>query len=149
AEGMFDWGRLKSQVHDPSGGVTVSADAKVDRLDAATVHLGYAFDRALISIDGGAARVRNTRFFDLSGTPLEDPVGNTKSSWTIGAVLEYMFAPGWSWRIAYHHFDFGITSETIGSELVRTPQRIDTVLFAINYRFGGDRWGKAPVVAKY
>lgn len=150
-EGMFDWGRLKGSAHDPSGAPTTSANTKNDRVDTATARLGYAFGQALIYVDGGAAWVHNKRFFTAAGALIPPEVDNTKSGWTVGAGLEYMFAPNWSWKIDYNHFDFGTNTGLLlpggGAPGVSAKQHIDTVLVGINFRFGSV--GKSPVVAKY
>ena len=74
--------------------------------------------------------------------------GNRKDGYTVGAGLEYMFAPNWSAKAEYQYYDFGSTTITAGPpDVVGARFRNDehTVKAGLNYRFG---WG-GPVVAKY
>ena len=74
--------------------------------------------------------------------------GNQRDGWTVGAGLEYMFAPNWSAKAEYQYYNFGKTSFTSGpADIVGVSSRNDehTVKVGVNYRFG---WG-GPVAAKY
>jgi outer membrane immunogenic protein len=75
--------------------------------------------------------------------------GNHRDGYTVGAGLEYMFAPSWSAKVEYQYYNFGSTTFLAGSPpiLVGTSFRDDehTVKAGINYRFN---WG-GPVVARY
>ena len=74
--------------------------------------------------------------------------GNHRDGWTVGAGLEYMFAPNWSAKAEYQYYNFGNTTFTAGpAAIVGTRFRDDehTVKVGVNYRFG---WG-GPVAAKY
>ena len=76
------------------------------------------------------------------------PTGNHKDGYTVGAGLEYMFAPNWSAKVEYQYYNFGSTTFTGGpAEIVGARFRDDehTVKAGLNYRFG---WG-GPVVANY
>jgi outer membrane immunogenic protein len=74
-----------------------------------TGRIGFAFDRALLYAKGGWAgfggegSVNNTKGNFGGG----EAYSNSFSGWTIGGGLEYMFAPNWSGKIEYQHFDFG------------------------------------------
>ena len=74
--------------------------------------------------------------------------GNRKDGYTVGAGLEYMFAPNWSAKAEYQYYNFGNTTFTTGpADIAGARFRNDehTVKAGINYRFG---WG-GPVAAKY
>jgi outer membrane immunogenic protein len=131
--GMFDWGSLKGSSIDPFS-PTFNANTKVSSFDTATARLGYAVDRALYYVDGGAAWVHNTRFY----TPYvvgNQNASNTRAGWTVGIGLEYMIAPNWSWKIEYNHSDFGKANFVPFTGGSTTTQNIDTVLLGLNYRF--------------
>ena len=72
--------------------------------------------------------------------------GNHKDGYTVGAGLEYMFAPNWSAKAEYQYYNFGNTNFTTGPADIAggafgttsTPSRL-----GVNYRFG---WG-GPVAA--
>jgi outer membrane immunogenic protein len=74
--------------------------------------------------------------------------GNHKDGYTVGAGLEYMFAPNWSAKAEYQYYNFGNTNFTGGPAPVvgsRFNSDEHTVKVGVNYRFG---WG-GPVAAKY
>jgi outer membrane immunogenic protein len=74
--------------------------------------------------------------------------GSRKDGFTVGAGLEYMFAPNWSAKAEYQYYNFGNTTFTSGpAPIVGTRFRDDehTIKAGINYRFG---WG-GPVAARY
>ena len=65
--------------------------------------------------------------------------GNSKSGWTVGGGLEYMFAPNWSVKGEYQYYNFGNTNFATGpAPLVGSRFRDDehTVKVGVNYRFG-------------
>ena len=67
--------------------------------------------------------------------------GNTKDGYTVGAGLEYMFAPNWSAKAEYQYYNFGNTTITTGpAPVVGARFRDDehAVKVGVNYRFG---WG--------
>jgi outer membrane immunogenic protein len=74
--------------------------------------------------------------------------GSHRDGYTVGAGLEYMFAPNWSAKIEYQYYNFGSTTFTSGpADIFGTRFRDDdqTVKVGVNYRFG---WG-GPVAARY
>ena len=74
--------------------------------------------------------------------------GTHKDGYTVGAGLEYMFAPNWSAKAEYQYYNFGSTTFTSGpAPIVGARFRDDehTVKVGVNYRFG---WG-GPVAARY
>jgi outer membrane immunogenic protein len=142
-EGMFDWGNLKGHSIDPAN-PAFAANTKVSSLDTATARIGYAWDRSLFYVDGGAAWAHHDRFFVPAANPT---VSDTSSGAVVGVGFESMFAPNWSWKIEYDHAWFGKTTEPVSADPTTTKQNIDTVLLGINYHFGTG--GKGPVVAKY
>ena len=68
---------------------------------------------------------------------------------SIGAGLEYGFAPNWSVGVEYNHLfmqdkTYGFTTPAgvfIGNDRIR--QDVDLVTARLNYKFGG------PIIAKY
>jgi outer membrane immunogenic protein len=74
--------------------------------------------------------------------------GNHQDGYTVGAGLEYMFAPNWSAKAEYQYYNFGSTTFTGGpAPIVGARFRDDehTVKVGVNYRFG---WG-GPVATRY
>jgi outer membrane immunogenic protein len=134
---MYDWADLKDSVVDPQN-TAVLSNAKVDSIGDVAGRLGYSVGRTLLYVSGGFAWARNHRNFTSGGVVIATTdERETKSGWVIGGGLEYLFAPNWSAKIEYKHFDFGTTSAFVGGIApITTPQRIDSVLFGVNYRFG-------------
>lgn len=136
--GLFDWSKLKGTATDISN-PAYNSETDVKSIATTTARLGYAFDRSLLYLDGGAAWSRTRRDFRLISTGVVSPEEtHTKSGWTVGAGFEQIFAPNWSWKLEYNYFDFGTATDFVGiaGSTIATPQRIHTVLFGINYRFG-------------
>jgi outer membrane immunogenic protein len=70
--------------------------------------------------------------------------GRSRDGYTVGAGLEYMFAPNWSAKAEYQYYDFGKTTINAGpAPIVGTSFKNDehTVKAGLNYRF---TWGGAP-----
>jgi outer membrane immunogenic protein len=124
--------------------------ANNDQLGSVTGRLGYAIGPALIYGKGGYAwRDNNNLAATVAGVPAAfTATGNHRDGYTVGAGLEYMFAPNWSAKVEYQYYNFGNTTFTTGpADIVGARFRDDehTVKAGLNYRFG---WG-GPVVAKY
>jgi outer membrane immunogenic protein len=133
----------------------------------ARARLGYAWDKWMFFVTGGAAwaGVRTTAFngaappggFVLAGNfgiaPLSE---QTLSGWTVGFGGEYALGYGWSIKGEYLYMDFnnnnnnnaffGTTIAPIFSEY-RVHLRQSVARFGLNYKF--DWGGYGPVVAKY
>jgi outer membrane immunogenic protein len=130
------------------GGVLVTS--KNDQLGSVTGRLGYTWGPALLYAKGGYAwRDNNNIGVTVAGAPFPFTTdGGHKDGYTVGAGLEYMFAPNWSAKAEYQYYNFGSTTFTTGpAPIVNTRFRDDehTIKAGINYRFG---WG-GPVAARY
>jgi outer membrane immunogenic protein len=149
AEAQYSWlaNNNNSGVLFP-GGTLVTGNS--DQLGSVTGRLGYTWGPALLYAKGGYAwRDRNNIGVSTGGVPVAFTTdGSHKDGYTVGAGLEYMFAPSWSAKVEYQYYNFGSTTFTGGpAPIIGTRFRDDeqTVKAGINYRFG---WG-GPVVAKY
>ena len=79
-----------------------------------------------------------------------DTAKATRWGGTVGAGLEYGFAPNWSVGVEYDHIfldshDTALTAVPGGGAggTIHVRQDVDMGLVRLNYRFGG------PVIAKY
>jgi len=123
-----------------------------DQLGSVTGRLGYTWGPALLYAKGGYAW-KGSNDISVSNAGIAQPFatsGNAKDGYTVGAGLEYMFAPSWSAKVEYQYYNFGNT--TVSSLAIPTPGNSasynndeHTVKAGINYRFG---WG-GPVAARY
>ena len=150
AEAQYSWlgGGTNSGVLFPAG--TLVTGSRTDQLGSVTGRLGYTWGPAMIYGKGGYAwRDSNNIGVTIAGAPQPFATsGNHKDGYTVGAGLEYMFAPNWSAKAEYQYYNFGSTSVTAGPpDIVGARFRNDehTVKAGLNYRFG---WG-GPAVSRY
>jgi outer membrane immunogenic protein len=149
AEAQYSWltGGTNNGVLFPGGSLVTSNN---NQLGSATGRFGYTWGPALLYAKGGYAwRDNNNLGVSVAGTPAAFTTnGSHKDGYTVGAGLEYMFAPNWSAKAEYQYYNFGKTTFTSGpADIVGVSARNDehTVKVGVNYRFG---WG-GPVAAKY
>jgi outer membrane immunogenic protein len=149
AEAQYSWltNGGGGNVGFPGGGVITS---KNDQLGSVTGRFGYTWGPALVYAKGGYAWRDNPNIgVNIAGTPTAFTTdGSHKDGWTVGAGLEYMFAPNWSAKAEYQYYNFGSTTFTGGPAPIVGSRFHDddhTVKVGVNYRFG---WG-GPVQSRY
>jgi outer membrane immunogenic protein len=152
-EGQMSWTNADGDHVEPSGLFRDSTE--MNWLGTAAVRLGYALDRVLLYVKGGAAFVNED--FATAGLPgnilIATHNDETRVGWMVGAGVEWALWDNWSAKIEYNFMDFG--NDTFGFDFVPPlaghccdfdiDQQLHVVKFGINYRFGGG----APVVARY
>jgi len=121
-----------------------------NQLGSVTGRLGYTWGPALVYGKGGYAWRDNPNIgVSVGGAPVAFSTDAThKDGYTVGAGLEYMFAPNWSAKAEYQYYDFGSTTITGGpAPVVGARFRDDehSAKLGINYRFG---WG-GPAAPRY
>jgi outer membrane immunogenic protein len=147
-EAEYSWmTRNNNGVTFPGGVVVTGRD---NQLGSVTGRVGYTWGPGLLYAKGGYAfRGGNNINVAVAGTPAAFAVsGNHKDGWTVGAGLEYMFAPNWSAKAEYQYYNFGNTTFTTGPAAVvgqRFRDDDQTVKVGVNYRFG---WG-GPAGVRY
>jgi outer membrane immunogenic protein len=131
-EGDWSWSGM-------TGGTTAFAsnfNTDIDWTATLTGRVGVAFDRLLVYGKGGAAWARDrfsTNFYTLPGSEVTD----TRLGWTVGAGLEYAFAPQWTAKLEYNYMDFGTRSVSfLPGTSTDIDQQVHAVKFGINYKFG-------------
>jgi outer membrane immunogenic protein len=150
-EAQYSWMNSSNNGVLFPGGTLVNSNS--DQLGSVTGRLGYSFGPALLYAKGGYAwKDGDNLNASVGGVPVAFTTdGNHRDGYTVGAGLEYMFAPNWSAKIEYQYYNFGSTTFTTGPlDIVGTRFHDDehTVKAGINYRFN---WGNlgGPVVARY
>lgn len=122
----------------------------VDAFGLFTGQVGYAVNNVLLYVKGGAAVTSNSYRVNTVGGALAGVTGDdTRWGGTIGAGLEYAFAPNWSVGVEYNHLfmqdrTYTFTSPAgafFGTDRIR--QDVDLVTARLNYKFGG------PAVTRY
>jgi len=125
--------------------------SKIDAFGLLTGQIGMAWNNVLLYVKGGGA-VTGDRFTvntTLGNAVVATAQDQTRWGGTVGAGLEFGFAPGWSAGVEYDHLfmqdkTYNFTNGAgvlVGSDRIR--QDVDRVTARLNYKFGG------PVVAKY
>jgi outer membrane immunogenic protein len=149
-EGQGDWANLRGS----NASVVTPAQTDRSRIDGFglfTGQVGYAFNTVLLYLKGGGA-VTADRFTvnsTVGNVLLASSGDQTRWGGTVGAGVEFSFAPNWSAGVEYDHMFLGNKTNafiTPGATLFQTDrirQDVDLVTVRVNYRWGG------PVIAKY
>jgi outer membrane immunogenic protein len=145
-EAQYSWMNSNNNGVLFPGGVLVTSNS--NELGSLTGRLGYSFGPALVYAKGGYA-FKDGDNIRVAGSPFGfTTTGNTHDGYTVGAGVEYMFAPNWSAKVEYQYYNFGSTTFLTGPAGVVGARFNDdehTVKAGLNYRFN---WG-GPVVARY
>jgi len=120
---------------------------KIDAFGLFTGQIGYAWDRALLYVKGGAAVTDNNYTATSTIAPIGiDTAGETRWGAAVGVGFEYAFVPNWSVGFEYDHLFMGnrdVVSPTAFLIADHISENVDLFTARINYKFGG------PVVARY
>ncbi|MEZ2142152.1 MULTISPECIES: outer membrane protein [Bradyrhizobium] len=112
---------------------------KIDAFGLITGQVGYAWNNVLLYVKGGAAVVSDKYEISDLGGGLLASTSDTRWGGTVGAGLEYGFAPNWSVGVEYNHIFLADKDVTFagfaGTERIR--QDVDMGLVRLNYKFGG------------
>jgi outer membrane immunogenic protein len=122
--------------------------SKIDSFGLFTGQIGYAWDRVLVYVKGGAAVTDNKYTANSTLPPLIgfDATSETRWGATVGVGVEYAFAPNWSVGFEYDHLFMGnpdVNSATGFLIADHIKEDVDLFTARVNYKFGG------PVVARY
>ena len=148
-EGQGNWADFKGS----NASVLFPGFANETRINAFglfTGQIGYAANNVLFYVKGGAAvtgdqfRIRNIPTGVLFATANDD----TRWGASVGAGVEFGFAPNWTAGVEYNHLfmqdrtvNFGLVAAALAAD--RIQQDVDLVTVRVNYKWGG------PVIAKY
>lgn len=98
--------------------------------------LGYAFDRFLPYITGGAAygnvKLTARENFDDQFSFSDS---TTRFGWAAGVGLEYAFTDQWLGKLEYLHTDLGSDNFLIDETIIRGDWKADGVRVGLNYKF--------------
>jgi outer membrane immunogenic protein len=114
------------------------------------LRLGYAIDRTLLYLAGGAAfgDVKTTYYTSAPSTPYLT-VSTQRVGWTLGGGLEYAFTDSILGRVEYRYTDLGSKSFSIsgggGGNYDNIGFHSSAVLVGLTYKFGAT----SPVVAAF
>jgi outer membrane immunogenic protein len=116
---------------------------RIDAFGLFTGQIGYAVNNALFYVKGGGALTDN-RYNGFAAGALFDTTNDVRWGGTVGAGLEYGFAPGWTAGVEYDHLFMATSNLAFGSVAggaINTRnddirQDADIVTVRVNYRFG-------------
>ena len=130
-EGDFDYSWIKGTDTTTCGGP--GCETQNNWLPTGRLRVGYAWDRLLPYITGGAAGGN----IKLGGGGLGTE-SKTKIGWTAGAGLEYAFLGAWSAKLEYLYVDLGgaeCDAATCGGATIDGSFKTSLVRVGVNYRF--------------
>jgi outer membrane immunogenic protein len=147
AEGQYSWlGKNNLTAVFPNGlvyGGNQSAIASI------TARVGYTWGPGMVYVKGGYAYSDNSDRLTFLGAPVGFTLDKSHSNgYTVGAGVEYMFAPNWSAKAEYMYYDFGNTrfvSPVALAPFGTWSNDEHTLKLGVNYRFN---FG-SPVAARY
>jgi outer membrane immunogenic protein len=116
---------------------------KIDAFGLFTGQVGYAWDRALFYVKGGAAVVDNKySIFAVPGGALLDSAGETRAGASVGVGFEYAFAPNWSLGLEYNHIFLGNDEVVTPTGILfdRIKEDVDLFTVRVNYKLGVARY---------
>jgi outer membrane immunogenic protein len=129
---------------------TITDHTRIKSLATVTGRIGYAWERFLGYVKGGAAWERDD--YAITTATSVDTAAETRRGWTIGVGGEYAFTNFLSGFAEYNYYDFGsrdltFTTTPLGSFIANIKETKSVARAGLNVRFGG--WGTPPVAAKY
>jgi outer membrane immunogenic protein len=162
-EGAATGANLKSQTYvglpldpDVTGGLlpgnSALVSARMDFIPSGTFRLGYAWDRVLLYVKGGAAGASDR--FEVLGifTPVSNPTPfdfqglGLRVGWTAGGGVEWAFYENWSVKVEYDYYGFGhstvlMSDSNLGlSAPVDVKQSVQTVRLGLNVHMWSSKW---------
>ena len=122
---------------------TLTDRSRVDSFGLFTGQVGYAFNNVLGYVKGGAAVVGDKYNTMTTATNVVvDSANTTRWGGTVGAGIEYGFAPNWSVGVEYDHLFMGkknltfVTPAGAPAMVHNISQDVDIGLVRVDYRFG-------------
>ena len=150
-QGDYAWANAEGS-HDSAREIGVAYHSKVKSLASVTGRIGYAWNRFLGYLSGGAwERDDYWATTIVLGTAYTSR--EMRSGWTIGVGGEYAFTNLLSGFVEYSYYDFGTRTIAftpqvagLGPAFAAIRETKSVVRAGLNLRFGGYA---APVVTKY
>jgi outer membrane immunogenic protein len=110
-------------------------------LGSVTGRLGWTWGPGLLYVKGGVGFADTSLGVAVAGVPVAfATTGNNKTGYTVGAGLEYMFAPNWSVKGEYQYYNFSNTTFVAPTPVGLFGQTFKndehTFKAGVNYRFG-------------
>jgi len=146
-EGQYSWLGNNFMTAIFPGSIIYNNDQRA--IGSITGRVGYTWGPGLAYVKGGYAYSDNRETLTIAGAPTAFTFdSNHRDGYTVGAGVEYMFAPNWSAKAEYMYYDFG------NSRFLTPPVLVPfgsfhndehTLKVGVNYRFN---FG-TPITARY
>lgn len=103
-----------------------------------TGRLGYAIQPAsLLYVKGGGIFTKENVNTAQIGVAMTNTTSH-RTGWVLGTGIEFAAAPNWSWFVEYNYADLGTHRNLVMSIApFDYSHKLQTVMFGVNYRFGG------------
>jgi outer membrane immunogenic protein len=129
-------------------GELAQVTARLDFIPSGTVRVGYAWDRFMLYVKGGAAGASDK--YTIVGAFQANPFNfggvDLRYGWTAGAGVEWAFWDNWSIQLEYDYYNFGTRSVLLNdsdlavSAPVNISQTVQTVRLGLNFRMWSGGW---------
>jgi len=119
--------------------------SKIDSFGLFTGQIGYAWDRALFYVKGGAA-VTDNKYTSITTGVGGGIDAATETRWgaSVGVGIAYAFAPSWSLGFEYNHLFMGNNDVVSNAGFIADHIKQDVDLFTarVDYKFGGPGYSR-------
>ena len=116
---------------------------RVDSFGLFTGQIGYAYDRALFYVKGGAAVTDNRYTSITSGVGGGiDTLSETRWGAAVGVGFEYAIMPNLSLGLEYDHLFMGTNDVNDGFIADNIKQDVEVFTARLNYKFGGPGYAR-------
>jgi len=139
-EGELDWTSAQGNVIIANSVATATVTSNHNWYDTLDARLGFVQGPWMYYVKGGAAWM-NADYLatgnNANGVNAGASVSNTRTGWTIGAGVEYTFAPGWSAKFEYDYLDFGSENLVFGniSSSIDFATQVHEIKLGVNFRW--------------
>jgi opacity protein-like surface antigen len=116
-EGELDWTSAQGTVVIPNPVAAATITSNHNSYDTFEGRFGFFQGPWLSYFKGGAAWLNADYRLtgNFNGVPTLQSITNSRSGWTVGAGIEYMWAPNWSAKVEYDYLDFGTQNMGFGA----------------------------------
>lgn len=106
-EADAEWANVKGSTTFNTPAPQDFYEARIRAEGSVRARVGYAFDRVLFYITGGAAFADVREHDQVGATGAFTNNSSTRAGWTAGAGFDYAFTTNWIGRVEYRYADFG------------------------------------------
>jgi outer membrane immunogenic protein len=108
-EGDGEWADVSGGIVEfPNSGTPADTfETQIKWQASLRARFGYAFDRTLLYVTGGAALADVRHIYASPAVGVSQDFTNAQVGWTVGGGLEHAISPQWTVRVEYRYSDFG------------------------------------------